>query len=65
MVKIYPVTQQLVDLFFGRGWKDWTRVYVTTRVGHPITKECITIMGGVKRNPHVIANILESGRKGK
>jgi hypothetical protein len=48
-VKVYPVTNNLVDLFFGEGWEDWTRVLITAKVGHPVARQDVRVMGGTKR----------------
>lgn len=62
-VKVYPITGSLVDLFFGDGWEDWSRIYVTTKVGHPVRKQDITIMGGAKRSMSLLVSVVESIRK--
>jgi hypothetical protein len=48
-VRTYPVTNNLVDLFFGEGWEDWTRVHIAAKPGQSVTRKDVTVMGGAKR----------------
>lgn len=61
-VKVYPITGSLIDLFFGDGWDDWTRVYVSAKVGHPVTRKDVTVLGGAKRSVALLVASVEAWR---
>ena len=62
-VKLYPVTRNLLDIFTGLGWEEWTRVHIRPGKG-PVSIKDITLVGGTKLPNYLILQIVAS-YKGK